>query len=103
MWNLWIRGDPILSNNNNNNNNKIEWVVCDGPREDDSNSIICNQWYHQECIKEKYKNNQFYWNKQLCFGHNCKHSDWFRNLNETTKEIVVENISFTRNVKKKTK
>ena len=81
----------------NNNNNGIDWVVCDGPREDDADSILCNQWYHQECIKRKYKNDEFIWNEQLCFGHNCKHSNWFRNLNDTTKEIVVKNIGITRN------
>ena len=87
----------------NDNNSEIDWVVCDGPREDDNDSILCNQWYHQECIKRKYKNNEFIWNKQLCFGHNCKHSDWFRNLNRETKEIVRDNIKVTRNKGKRVK
>ena len=87
----------------NKNPNGIDWVVCDGPREDDNDSILCNQWYHQECIKGKYKNNEFIWNEKLCFGHNCKHSDWFRNLNDMTKETVIKNIGIARMNKKKKK
>ena len=93
------KDNPIDCNSNNSNVNEINWIACDGPREDDSNSILCNQWYHQECIDDKYKNNQFFNDEELdiFFGHNCQHSDWYRNLNKTTQKLVVKNIKDIRN------
>ena len=45
------------------------------------------------------KYNKFYINDKLdvCFGYNCKHSEWFQNLNSATQDRVVEKISYIRN------
>ena len=61
------RDDPIYCNKGKKSK-KIDWIVCDGPREDDSDSILCNQWYHEDCIKCKYKNNQFYNSLSIIVG-----------------------------------
>ena len=95
--------DPVDCENNKNKD--IDWIVCDGPREDGSGNIFCNQWYHQDCIKRKYNKNKFNKEKRLdvYFGHPCKHNDWYKNLNNATKGIVVKNINNTRNIKIKNK
>ena len=94
------RDDPIGDNEIENEKEETKWIVCDGPREDDSNSILCNQWYHQYCINTKniYDYNKFYNNDKLeiDFGYNCKHSEWFKNLNDETQDCVIKNISFIR-------
>ena len=46
------RNDPI--NCNFDKESELVWIECDGPREDDSDSIFCNQWHHQDCINVDY-------------------------------------------------
>ena len=54
---------PIIDKNKKNDNN-IEMVCCDGPRNDYTESILCNQWYHKICINA---HNGLYINKYDVF------------------------------------
>ena len=67
-------------------------VRCDGPRLDDTTSILCNQWYHAICISGAidHKFDDFY------FGSKCKHEMWYNNLNDDCKSKVNKRLHLIR-------
>ena len=79
-----------------------EWIFCDGPRTDGTKIILCNQWYHNKCIKNSIRNKtsifiQLDNNQTAFFGNRCNHCMWFDGLNQETKQNVIDNLTFINN------
>ena len=69
-----------------------------GPRIDETNNLLCNQWYHRECIEMHDKNNiPDDIDKSIWFGNKCMHKLWYDSLNDNLKKIVEIKIQYLRN------
>ena len=84
---------------NNIDTNGSNWICCDGPRNDKTGIILCNQWYHKSCINNYIRNGSALIIKMnekhtALFGNKCKHAMWYDVLNDDVKSYVISNLNF---------
>ena len=92
----------ICLKNDSNITSPKDWIICDGPRFDNTGVFLCNQCYHYKCIKNSIKNGtsievdlENEKGETAFFGHRCNHGMWYKNLNDTTKQYVITNLKYT--------
>ena len=64
-----------------------------------SASILCNQWYHNTCLRKPEKQHF----AEYFFGIECNHHLWFESLNEDAKDKVLRQLKVIRNYCKECK